>query len=95
MNDDNLDPEETVCSAQALISALEYLYVEAMDSGFYFPAHLMLVAALAVEELGEAQPANGSNGEDPKSQRRGAQILRLIHDAVPRDPAPSKTMKGK
>jgi hypothetical protein len=94
MNNDNLDPEDSVCSPQALISALEYLYVEAMDSGFYFPAHLILVAALAVEELGEANPADGINGEEPKSERRGAQILRLIHDAVPRNAPPSNSTEG-
>lgn len=95
MRDEEQDPEETISSPQSLMSALEYLYVEAMVSGFYFPAHLILVAALSIEDA-EQQRSESDDPEDSRKSRRDRlQKLQLVHSADPRKPATPRKVEGK
>lgn len=67
MRDDEQGPAEEISSPEALASALEYLHVEARVAGFDFVAHLILVAATAVEE--EARENDGAQPPSPPKNR--------------------------
>lgn len=65
MRDDEQDPAEDVSSPEALASALEYLHAEARLAGYDFVAHLILVAASAIEE--ELQEGGNTRPPPPRN----------------------------
>ena len=73
MRDDEQGPAEDVSSPEALTSALEYLHAEARLAEFDFVAHLILVAAAAIEE----ELHQGGNTQPPPS-RNYPPKLRLL-----------------
>jgi hypothetical protein len=75
LRDDEQDPAEEISSPEALAGALEYLHAEARLAGFYLVAHLILVAATAIEdELSQ----DSKRKQPPSPHKEYPPALRLL-----------------
>ncbi len=92
MRDDEQDPAEEISSPEALASALEYLHAEAKLSGFDFVAHLIQVAAAAIEDEG-CQADETENGE-PQLLANSPPKLRLVQGGISENGAQPDNTEG-